>query len=307
MKNTSRQTLIKKNLPLRAGILAAIRQFFNRAGYLEVETPCRIPALAPEMHIDAEPSGNWFLQTSPELFMKQMLSAGFSRIYQICKCFRQKERGDKHLPEMTMLEWYQAESDYVDMMKLCEDLICFIVNDLGHDDFINYQGCRIDLAKPWDRITVRRAFEKYGSTSMEAAIQKNDFDEIMACEIEPCLGVEKPVFLYDYPAIFGSLAKTSPVDSSIAERFELYVAGIELCNAFSELADPVEQRKRFEHELQVRHAMAKDIYPMPEKFLSALKYMPEAAGNALGIDRLTMLFADTTRIDDVVAFTPEEL
>ena len=113
-----------------------MRQFFNQAGYLEVETPYRIPAPAPEVHIDAEPSGSWFLHTSPELCMKQMLAAGFTRIYQICKCFRQKERGRKHLPEMTMIEWYEAESDYVDMMKMCEDLICFIVGAVGHGDAI---------------------------------------------------------------------------------------------------------------------------------------------------------------------------
>jgi lysyl-tRNA synthetase class 2 len=298
---------IKKNLHLRAEILSAIRQFFNEAGYLEVETPYRIPAPAPEVHIDAQPSGNCFLHTSPELHMKQMLASGFPRIYQVCKCFRQKERGDKHLPEMTMLEWYQTESDYVDMMELTQNLICFIANALGHDDVIVYQGRRISFTKPWDRMTVRRAFDKYARTSMAAAIRKQRFDEIMACEIEPYLGKGKPLFLYDYPAVFGSLAKTSRVDASMAERFELYVAGIELCNAFTELTDPLEQRKRFEREIEIRRTMGKDVYPMPKKFLDALPHMPESAGNALGVDRLTMLFADTTRIDDVVAFTPEEL
>jgi lysyl-tRNA synthetase class 2 len=307
MKNTIRQSFIKKNLQLRADILSAIRRYFKQAGYMEVETPCRIPAPAPEAHIDAETSGEWFLHTSPELCMKQMLAAGFPRIYQICKCFRQKERGDKHLPEMTMLEWYRKDGDYVGMMKQCEDLISFIANTMGHDDSIVYQGRGITLSKSWERITVRRAFETYASTSLNEAIQKDSFDEIMACEIEPNLGVERPVFLHDYPAIFGSLAKTKSDDPSIAERFELYIAGIELCNAFTELTDPIEQRQRFERERKARRAMGKESYPVPENFLSVLKYMPEAAGNALGVDRLTMLFADTTRIDDVVAFIPEEL
>ena len=142
---------------------------------------------------------------------------------------------------------------------------------------------------------------------METAIQKKNFDEIMACEIEPKMGTEKPVFLHDYPAVFGSLAQNKLDDPLIAERFELYIAGIELCNAFTELRNPKEQRQRFEHEIQERRAMGKKEYPMPEKFLNALKHMPKAAGNALGIDRLTMLFADTTLIDDVVAFTPENL
>jgi lysyl-tRNA synthetase class 2 len=193
------------------------------------------------------------------------------------------------------------------MMKICEDLIGFIAGAVGHDGFILYQWRSIALAKPWDRITVRRAFEKYAGTSMEAAIQKKDFNEIMACEIEPKLGAEKPVFLHDYPAVFSSLAKKKPDDPLIAQRFELYISGIELCNAFTELTDPAEQRQRFETEIQIRRFMGKDDYPIPEKFLSALGRMPEAAGNALGIDRLTMLFTDTTRIDDVVAFTPEDL
>jgi lysyl-tRNA synthetase class 2 len=303
----TRQTLIKKNLRLRADIFSVIRRFFNQAGYLEVETPHRIPAPAPEVHIDAEPSGNWFLHTSPELCMKQMLAAGFSRIYQICKCFRQKERGRKHLPEMTMLEWYEAGSDYMDMMKMCEDLICFIAGTICQDDFIFYQGRRIALTKPWDRITVRRAFEKYAGNSMEDALQRQNFDEIMACKIEPRLGTEKPVFLHDYPAVFGSLAQKKTDDPLIAERFELYIGSIELCNAFTELTNPLEQRQRFEHEIQERRAMGKKEYPMPEKFLSTLQHMPRAAGIALGLDRLTMLFADTTRIDDVVAFTPDDL
>jgi lysyl-tRNA synthetase class 2 len=307
MNYGARQTLIKKNLHLRAGILAAMRQFFHQAGYLEVETPCRIPAPAPELHIDAEPSGSWFLQTSPELCMKQLLAAGFPRIYQICKCFRQKERGRRHLPEMTMLEWYEAGIDYEDMMAFCQDLIGFIAAAVSHGDHIVYQGCRIDLAKPWGRVSVRRAFEKYAGISMEDAIEHKNFDAIMAGDIEPRLGAKKPVFLYDYPAPFASLARNKPKDPLIAERFELYIGGIELCNAFSELTDPAEQKQRFEAENRARRSMGKAIYPLPERFLNALPRMPAAAGNALGVDRLTMLFADTVCIDDVVAFTPEDL
>jgi lysyl-tRNA synthetase class 2 len=133
------------------------------------------------------------------------------------------------------------------------------------------------------------------------------FDEVMAHEIEPNLGDPTPVFLYDYPARHGALARLKPGAPLLAERFELYIAGIELCNGFSELTDAAEQRDRFEHELRLRQSLNKPSYPMPEKFLQALADMPEAAGNALGIDRLVMLFADTDKIDDVVAFTPEEL
>jgi lysyl-tRNA synthetase class 2 len=303
----SRQSRIRKNLFLRAKILDAIRRFFTESGYLEVETPCRIPAPAPEAHIDAEPSGNWFLHSSPELSMKRLIAAGFPRLYQICKCFRKNERGPKHLPEMTLLEWYTAGMDYVAMMDQCEELLEAVAESLGLDQILTYQAHSILLARPWDRITVRRAFEKYTSTPMDVALHQDRFDEIMACDIEPNLGTAKPVFLYDYPAQFGSLAKKNSQNPLVAERFELYINGIELCNAFTELTDAAEQRQRFDAENHKRRSLGKHEYPVPEKFLTALKQMPATAGNALGIDRLVMLFADTPRIDDVVAFTPEEL
>lgn len=143
--------------------------------------------------------------------------------------------------------------------------------------------------------------------SMEAAVENDRFDEIMVDAIEPNLGQSHPVFLYDYPASCGALARTKPQDRRYAERFELYIGGLEICNAFSELTDAVEQRQRFESERNRRKDLGKSIYPMPEKFLSTLDVLPEAAGNALGIDRLVMLFADSHNIDEVVAFTPEEL
>jgi lysyl-tRNA synthetase class 2 len=139
------------------------------------------------------------------------------------------------------------------------------------------------------------------------ALEQNQFDEIMATEIEPGLGISQPVFLYDYPASRGALARLKPKDHRYAERFELYIGGLEICNAFSELIDPVEQRQRFEREQDYRRKSGKSVYPMPTQFLRALEDMPEAAGNALGIDRLAMLFADAKQIDEVVTFTPEEL
>jgi lysyl-tRNA synthetase class 2 len=142
---------------------------------------------------------------------------------------------------------------------------------------------------------------------VEDALSQNRFDEVMACDIEPNLGREKPLFLYDFPAECASLARMKPDNPLIAERFELYIGSMELCNAFSELTDKTEQIQRFEQEQVVRLKAGKPIYPLPEKFIESLPLMPEAAGNALGLDRLVMLFADTTTIDDVVAFTPEEL
>ena len=302
-----RQSAINRNLKIRARTVQAVRDFFIGKDYLEIETPCRIPAPAPEEHIDAEISGNWYLQTSPELCMKRLLAAGYPRIFQICKCFRRNERGRKHLPELTMLEWYASGIDYFDMMDQTEDLVCFVAENINFGNHLVYQVNKIDLKKPWLKISVEQAFEKFASTTLERALSEGLFDELMTSEIEPNLGRKKPVFLYDYPASFTPLAMTKPDNPSLGQRFELYIAGLELCNAFTELNNSEEQRKKFEIEQNKRQDLGKTVYPMPEKFLKSLKSMPAASGNALGIDRLVMLFVDTTKIDDVVAFTPEEL
>jgi elongation factor P--(R)-beta-lysine ligase len=304
---TSRQSCIKENLWLRAQLIQAVRKFFIDNDYLEIETPCRIPAPAPEAHIEAEVSGDWFLHTSPELCMKRLFTAGYPRIFQICRCFRQKERGSKHLPEMTMLEWYTAGHNYFNMMEQCEELIRFVARRAGFEDFLVYQGNRIDLNAPWPRMSVSDAFERFSSVSMETAVLQDRFDQLTAFDIEPNLGHNKPLFLYDYPAAAASLARLKPENRSIAERFELYISGLELCNAFSELTDPLEQRTRFENEQKNRIKSGLPAYPLPEKFLESLQFMPEGSGIALGIDRLVMLFANTANIDDVVAFTSEEL
>ena len=302
-----RQSAIHQNLLLRARVIQAVRRFFIDRDYLEIETPIRIPAPAPEAHIDAVPTADYFLHTSPELCMKRLLAAGLKRIFQICRCFRQHERGRKHLPELTMLEWYRVGSNYLELMAESEELVSYIAGCLGRGEILSYQERSIELARPWLRLSVADAFDRYGSTTMSQALAAESFDEIMALDIEPNLGDPGPVFLYDYPAPHAALAKRKPRDPQLAERFELYIAGIELCNGFSELNDAAEQRERFEKELQTRRALGKPDYPMPESFLAALADMPAAAGNALGIDRLVMLFANTNNIDDVVAFTPEEL
>ncbi len=303
----SRPSAIRLNLVRRARIIQAIRMFFIDRGYLEVETPIRIPAPAPEAHIDAVTTEEWFLQTSPELCMKQLLAAGFPRIFQICKCFRHRERGAKHLPELTMLEWYRSGCDYLTLMSDCEGLIRSVARRLNGNDRIIYQGREILLDTPWTRMSVAEAFDKFASMTMETALKKNSFDEIMVNDIEANLGLLKPLFLYDYPASRAALARRRPDNELVAERFELYIAGVELCNGFSELTDPVEQRARFEKEQQRRRSSGQPIYPMPQKFLKALKDMPDAGGNALGIDRLVMLLCDVTEIDEVVTFTPEAL
>ncbi len=303
-----RKKRLHQNLAIRARLIQAIRNFFIEQDYLEIETPIRIPAPAPEAHIEAVESGDWFLQTSPEICMKRLLAERYPRIFQICKCFRQGERGRLHLPEMTLLEWYRASSNYQDMMTECEALILAVAREMGlKEDILSYQGTEIRLTPPWSRIAVSDAFDRFGSISLKAALAQDQFDEIMVTEIEPNLGQLRPVFLYDYPACRGALARLKPQDSRYAERFELYIGGLEICNAFSELTDAAEQRARFERELTHRRESGKRVYPMPHKFLEALKDMPEASGNALGIDRLAMIFADASAIEEVVTFAPEAL
>ena len=303
----NRQSLIRENLQTRSRIIQAFRGFFLDSGYLEIETPHRIPAPAPEANIDALESESWFLHTSPELCMKRLLSAGYPRIFQICRCFRNNERGDKHLPEFTILEWYSAGSNYTDLMAECEGLVRYAAEAVGAGQELAYQGERVDLTGPWPRMTVSEAFDRFASISMADALCRDSYDEAMGLEIEPHLGRGRPVFLQDYPVSRGALARRRPENDLLVERFELYICGLELCNGFSELSDPGEQRSRFEHENETRKRSGVATCPMPERFLRDLESMPNAAGNALGVDRLVMLFTDTAKIDDVVAFTPEEL
>lgn len=296
-----------QSLNLRAKLIQSIRLFFIRHNFLEVETPLRIPAPAPEEHIDAIPSGDWFLQTSPELCMKRLLAAGYQRIFQISKCFRTAERGNRHLPEFTLLEWYVAKFDYSQLMDQCETMLIAALKNMGHDQDIIWQNRKIILASPWERITVADAFSQYAKVSLQEAMHQDKFDEIMVEYIEPRLGIDRPTFIYNYPAKMAALAKIKKSDPTVAERFELYIGGLELANGFSELTDAREQRQRFEEASEARAAKNWARYAMPTKFLQALQTMPEAAGIALGIDRLVMILANTTKIDDVVAFPPETL
>ncbi|ETR73720.1 MAG: lysyl-tRNA synthetase [Candidatus Magnetoglobus multicellularis str. Araruama] len=293
-------------LHIRSQILYVIRNFFLSNNYIEVTTPCRIPEPTPEAFIDSISSEKWYLQTSPELCMKKLIASGLTHIFQICQCFRANERSDSHLSEFTLLEWYRTDASYMDIMHECEQLINQIARVLEKGDMIIYQGKKISLASPWQRISVSEAFDTFGSLSMSQAIEKDQFDEVMVYEIEPALGMQ-PVILYDYPKERAALARLKADQPDLAERFELYIGGHELANAFSELCDPNEQSNRFETELAERKACGKKTYPTPHSFLKALRLLPETAGIALGIDRLVMLFTDTATIDDVVPFTSDDL
>ncbi len=285
----------------RAKLIQAIRSFFVLHGYLEVDTPVRLPCLLPEANIEPETSGEWYLQTSPEICMKRLLAAEIPKIFQICKCFRRHERGNRHLPELTMLEWYRLDSDYHDLMAECEKLFLFLANKTD----MAPANCNLD--SPWQRITMAAAFDLYAEISLSEALDGDLFDEILVRDIEPNLGQKRPTFLYNYPAELASLSRLNSADPAVAERFELYINGLELANGFSELTDPLEQRTRFEKELRLALSLGRATQTMPENFLRDLGRINQAAGIALGIDRLAMIFFRAKRIDEVVAFSPEEL
>jgi len=297
----------QSNLMTRARIVQAIRDFFHSENFMEVETPIRIPTPIPEANINPVPSRDWFLQASPEINMKRLLTRGHNRIFQVCKCFRDQERGRRHLPEMTLLEWYCADQEYKYLMDQTIRLVRYIADRVNSSDIITYGDHRVDVHGKWDRLTVSEAFNRYTDTTLQQALEDGRFDELLGIQIEPNLGLDRPLFLVDYPVQCGSLARRKLTDPSAVERFELYIAGLELCNGFSELTDASEQRQRFNEEQIHMRKLGKPTTCLPEKFLNELEEMPPAAGNALGVDRLVMLFTNSESIDSVVAFTPEEM
>jgi len=274
-----------ENLRARAYVLRTIRAFFDSRGFVEVETPVRIPAPAPEPHIDCPASGEWFLRASPELQMKKILASGMPLIYQIGPCFREGENGSRHSPEFTMLEWYRANADYVDMARDIESLVGEVL-------------WRDSTPPVFAHISVRDAFLRWAGWDPVASWDQDRFDFDMAVKVEPSLP-GGPVFLEDYPAPAASLSRLKAEDPRIAERWELYVDGMELANAFSELTDAEEQRRRFEEAKEERKMLGEADYPIDVEFLSALKGMPPSGGVALGVDRLAMLAARVRSISEI--------
>ncbi len=268
----------------RARVLRDIRAFFDARGFTEVETPVRIPAPAPEPHIDCPPSGDWFLRASPELQMKKLLAAGMERIYQVGPCFREGEKGRRHNPEFTMLEWYRAHADYAQIAVDAEELMGEVLRPRG--------------SATLPRMTVREAYLRWAGWDPVEAWDQDRFDFDMATKIEPNLP-KGPLFLMDYPAPAASLARLKADDLRVAERWELYVDGLELANAFTELTDPIEQRRRFECARAERRTLGEADYPLDEAFLDALARMPPSGGVALGVDRLVMLACGARDISEV--------
>jgi len=295
-------------LILRAQVVQVIRQYFMERGFLEVETPLLIPANAPEEHIDPVTALPWQLQTSPEICMKRLLCRGHRRIFQISHCWRTAERGSRHLSEFTMLEWYRADADYSALMDDCVGLLQHVASRCTPDALFSRFGKKIDPHTKWEHISVQEAFLRFAQADALTCVENGDFDELLVSRIEPALEhAAVPVILADYPAQLAALSRIKDDDPRYAERFELYLAGLELANGFSELNDPQEQRLRFEEANLRRCAAGRAALPLPERFLDELSAMPPSAGIALGVDRLVMLTAGADTIDEVVAFRPEEL
>lgn len=291
------------HLTLRSRVLRAVRNFFYAQDFIEVETPVRIPAPALETHIDAPPSGRAWLRASPELHMKRLLADGCPRLFQIGPCFRSGECGRRHNPEFTMLEWYRAGADYTDILRDTEALLAHVFQQACGGTVLTYRGQTIDLARPWHCHTVREAFRTWAGWDPAEHWDPDRFDADLVGLVEPALPQDKPCVLTDYPAPAASLARLKADDPRVAERWEVYVGGLELANAYSELCDPAAQRARFLEAAAERRALGKEVYPLDEPFLAALEQgLPPCGGIALGIDRLVMLACGATDIAEVRPF-----
>ncbi len=296
---------LRPNLQRRALIIDYIRTFFKERDFLEVETPTRVPVIAPEPYIIPFESGEWFLTTSPELHMKRMLAASYEKLFQFSHCFRQGERGRWHNPEFTMLEWYRTGADYNQIINDMERLVTALAKKLGLKNIITYGGQDIDIRPPWPRTTVKDTFLNAAGWDPGAAGDAARFDMDFVTKVQPSFDPRRPTVLTDYPAALASLARLKPGDAGVAERAEVFIGGLELANIYSELADAGEQERRFREAIEQIRKERHQETAMPQRFMESIAHLPPCGGVALGIDRLLMLFCDAPSIDDVVAFTAD--
>jgi lysyl-tRNA synthetase class 2 len=327
----------RDRLDKRGRILAAVRSFFAARGYVEVDTPALQVSPGLEPHLRAfktvlhdplkDGAAARYLHTSPEFTMKKLLAAGMPSIWQLAHVFRDGERSTTHHPEFTMLEWYRAGATYRDLMDECQALVASCQDAAGNEALV-WRGHAADARRPWQRLSVDEAFQKYcaidllptapdplapdverlaaAARNLGIAPHAGDdwealFFRIFLERIEPVLGLGTPTILYDYPLSMAALARPSPADPRVAERFEVYICGLELANAFGELTDPAEQRRRFITDQTKKRALYGGTYPIDEDFLAALDHgLPPCAGIALGFDRLVMLATGAEDIEDVL-------
>ena len=322
----------------RNRILAGLRAWFADHDFVEVEAAALQVSPGNEAHLSAFateailPDGGrepLYLHTSPEFACKKLLAAGEPRLFSLARVFRNRERGALHHPEFTMLEWYRAGETYDALMQDCAALLALAAEAAGAKT-LSWRGRAADPFAPFERLTLAEAFLRHAGIDLLASISATGetdrdalahavttkglrvaaddtwadlFSRVLVGLIEPHLGKDRPTILCEYPVSEAALARPVPYDPRVAERFELYACGVELANAFGELTDPVEQRRRFEAEMAEKARVYGERYPIDEDFLDALAVMPEASGIALGFDRLVMLATGAPRIDDVI-WTP---
>jgi lysyl-tRNA synthetase class 2 len=323
----------KPFLKARAKIAAAIRHFFASEGLIEVETAALQVSPGNEAHISAfgveliAPSGEksrLFLHSSPEFSCKKLLAAGEERIFTFAHVFRNRERSPLHYPEFTMLEWYRVGEPTLRLMEDCAGLLSVTARAVGADVFAYRDRTADAFAEP-EILSVCEAFGKYADIDLANALNDREalaraaardgvrvtdddtwsdlFSKILSEKVEPNLGRERPTLLCDYPLSEAALARPSEDDPRFADRFELYVCGVEIANGFGELTDAAEQRRRFEAQMATRRRVYGEDYPIDDDFLDALAVMPPASGIALGFDRLVMLACGAERIEQVL-WTP---
>lgn len=322
---------LKKIYDTRIEIIKLIREFFWSRDFVETDTPIAVkypgqePYLNPVPVTFFDPIGkpeNFYLHTSPELSMKKLLAAGYQKIFQIVKCFRNNESfGGTHNTEFTMIEWYRSPGKYQDIMDDTENLFKFVGEKLGRQT-VKYNGKEIDISKKWERLSMKEVWQKYLQVNLDDYLEleqikkfANDrgymiddnyeyediFFKIFLNEIERNLGSEIPIFVYDYPACMSSMSRLCSHDSRYAERFELYMGGLELVNAFGELTDAKDQWQRLEQDRELRVKLGKEVWPVDNDFISALESgIPPAGGVALGVDRMVVLFTGAKDINEVI-------
>ncbi len=325
---------------MREKVIDAVRLFFKQRKFHEVETPLlgKFPGTEPflepfetQLFFADGQTMPAFLVTNPEYSLKKLLAAGLPQIFQIAKCFRNGEGiSGKHNSEFSLLEWYRTNASYTDIMKDCEELFAFLLNALAPEQNgqLLYQNMKYDVVTPWERLSVVEAFRKHAQIEektllspelLTVAQTKNYvvtaettweevFNQIFLNEVEPLLGKNRPTILYDYPAALPSLAKKKASDPRFVERFEVYLAGMELGNAFSELTDPREQEKRLQEEEQLRSSLGKKTFGYDTDFIEALRTgLPPCAGIGMGLDRIIMLFSNAKTIEETLFFPVREL
>jgi len=309
----------------RARMLSLVRRLLDERGFVEVETPILQPipggaSARPFVTHHNVLDADLYLRIALELYLKRVLIGGIDRVYEISKCFRNEGISTEHNPEFTMLELYQAYADYTDMMHLVEDLIGTVVREIAGGMVVEYQGRRLDFAPPWRRVSmlgaiaeatgidlsdrdpagIRQRARAKGIDLPEGAFSKL-IDELFDRFVEP--GLVQPTFIVDYPVEISPLAKRKPGDERLTERFELFVVGMEIANAFSELNDPVDQRRRFEEQERLRAGGDEEAQRIDEDFLFAMEHgMPPTGGMGVGLDRLAMLLSNSASIRDVILF-----